>query len=198
MSRIRSRQLESESVPTRVLKKDAATSDKIGTYAVRSGKEHWPGSRKVRAGDLSAGAVTVIEEKAADAGRPATILLEASSVAVASGSTDPVEFTVTVRQQFVDWESGAEVVWPFSGTVVVWVAGEWDNYDGGGVVEVLLDGVVVWPSDWLADASTPSGVIASIWNAGSVAVGERLVQDGSSPPEDLTLEDGSDYLYEDV
>lgn len=27
---------------------------------------------------------------------------------------------------------------------------------------------------------------------------ELLVQDGTSPPEPLTLEDGSDYLYEDV
>jgi len=131
-----------------VLKKDAATSDKIGTYAVRSGKEHWPGSRKVRQGDLDATAVTLIEEKAADAGRPATILLEASSVAVASGSTDPVEFTAVVRQQFVDWESGAEVVWPWSGTVMVQVAGKWGGTHDGGQVQVLLDDEVVWPESW--------------------------------------------------
>ena len=30
------------------------------------------------------------------------------------------------------------------------------------------------------------------------ASGERLVQDGTSPPVDLTLEDETDYLYEDI
>ena len=295
MSRIRSRQLESESVPTRVLRKDAATSDKIGTYAVRSGKEHWPGSRQVRAGDLSAGAVTVIQEQGGNAARPATILLQGDAVAVESGTEAVVTFATAVRRQLVGWDvatspdgvtwpwsgtvmlwiAGAwddiapdgayievlldgvvvwrawavplaealvltletsahdvlddgtagsddpvefgtavrdqgieatvplsEVTWPVGGTVMVQVAGEWDDYDGGGVVEVLLDDVVVWPSDWLGDASAPDSVIASIWNAdgaGSVAgVGERLVQDGSSPPVDLTLEDETDYLYEDV
>ena len=34
--------------------------------------------------------------------------------------------------------------------------------------------------------------------SGGGASGERLVQDGTSPPADLTLEDESDYLYEDV
>ena len=34
--------------------------------------------------------------------------------------------------------------------------------------------------------------------SGGAASGERLVQDGTSPPVDLTLEDESDYLYEDV
>ena len=33
---------------------------------------------------------------------------------------------------------------------------------------------------------------------GGAASGERLVQDGTSPPVDLTLEDESDYLYEDI
>jgi hypothetical protein len=33
---------------------------------------------------------------------------------------------------------------------------------------------------------------------GTVVVGEALVQDGSSPPVWLTLEDESDYLYEDI
>ena len=33
---------------------------------------------------------------------------------------------------------------------------------------------------------------------GGIVSGERLVQDGTSPPVDLTLEDESDYLYEDV
>ena len=41
---------------------------------------------------------------------------------------------------------------------------------------------------WL---QTPTG-------AGGNASGERLVQDGTSPPVDLTLEDETDYLYEDV
>ena len=34
--------------------------------------------------------------------------------------------------------------------------------------------------------------------SGGAASGERLVQDGTSPPVDLTLEDESDYLYEDI
>jgi len=34
--------------------------------------------------------------------------------------------------------------------------------------------------------------------SGGGASGERLVQDGTAPPVDLTLEDESDYLYEDV
>ena len=34
--------------------------------------------------------------------------------------------------------------------------------------------------------------------SGGGASGERLVKDGTSPPVDLTLEDESDYLYEDV
>ena len=33
---------------------------------------------------------------------------------------------------------------------------------------------------------------------GGAASGKRLVQDGTSPPVDLTLEDESDYLYEDI
>lgn len=43
-----------------------------------------------------------------------------------------------------------------------------------------------------------------VWDASAgrwvphTATGERLVQDGSAPPVDLTLEDESDYLYEDV
>ena len=33
---------------------------------------------------------------------------------------------------------------------------------------------------------------------GGGASGELLVQDGTTPPVDLTLEDESDYLYEDI
>ena len=148
MSRIRSRQLESESVPTRVLKNDAATSDKIGTYAVRSGKEHWPGSRKVRAGDLSAGAVTFIQEQGGNAARPATILLQGETVAVESETEAVVSFASAVRQQLVGWDVATSpdgVTWPWSGTVMLWVAGAWDDIaPDGAYVEVLLDGVVVW------------------------------------------------------
>ena len=61
MSRIRSRQLESESVPTRALRKGAATSAKIGTHAVRATKEAWPTDGFVSEGQLSAGAVTLIQ-----------------------------------------------------------------------------------------------------------------------------------------
>ena len=42
-----------------------------------------------------------------------------------------------------------------------------------------------------------SGVFVPGASGGAVS-GERLVQDGTSPPVDLTLEDESDYLYEDV
>ena len=148
MSRIRSRQLESESVPTRALRKGAATSAKIGTHAVRATKEAWPTDGFVSEGQLSAGAVTFIQEQGGNAARPATILLQGETVAVESETEGVVSFVSAVRQQLVGWDvatSPDEVVWPWSGTVMLWIAGAWDDIaPDGAYVEVLADGVVVW------------------------------------------------------
>ena len=146
MSRIRSRQVESEAVPTRVLRKDAATSDKIGTHSVRWNKEQWPGGPKVRQSDLAADVIEVIDEHAADTARPATVLLTADDVAVPSGEPTTVEFTDVVLRHLVEWDAPSdELVWPWTGTIMLYVEGAWDDVDpGDAVVEILIGDAIVW------------------------------------------------------
>jgi hypothetical protein len=157
LSRIRGRELETETVTTRALKDDAVTKDKIGRYEVRYGKERWPGRKKVGQRDLAPDVVELIEEKAAGGdGIPATITVSAVDVPIASGG-DLVEFTGVIRQNLMDGAlDGVEVDTPYAGTWQARIELEWDGYSGG-LVEFEVDGERVWPVDTFESAQVVEG-----------------------------------------
>ena len=202
MSRIRSRQVESEAVPTRVLRKDAASSEKIQTHSVRWNKEQWPGGPKVRQGDLSPGVVELIEEKAAGGGTPSTITLHAE-VEVASGVAEPVEFAdvleAEARRNLFPLDLPVSAVpLPYAGTWEVTIWHVWDltpSFRGGGTVALTLDGAAVWPLSPEATVGTPEDAYDLPRFEGSVTVvayepGETLevlVGQGSGETQSGTL-----------
>lgn len=156
MSRIRSRQLESGSVPTRALRDKASTSRKIGTHAVRATKEAWPTDGLVSEGQLDGTAVTFIEQRISEGGVPALLTVEAVDAVVANATSDPVEFgAVPVRSQIVEWDTaGTEVEWPFGGSVFFYLDVDPGTYAGPFTVEVLLDDVVTWTVEVPATTSS--------------------------------------------
>ena len=190
MSRIRSRQVESEAVPTRVLRKDAATSEKIGTHSVRWNKEQWPGGPKVRQGDLSPGVVELIEEKAGGFGFPATITVELAGQEVPSGEWTPLVWTDATRNNLMGFD-GAEVERPVGGTwhwhdvAVVWEGVGFDSvWKGGGVrLRVMADGEQVWPDGLETNTAPSRGLPVPAWAKESVPT--EALPDGLSTLEVL-------------
>ena len=173
--RVRSSQQESEAVPTRVLRKDAATSDKIGTHSVRWNKEQWPGGPKVRQGDLSPGVVELIEEKAGGFGFPATITVETFGQEIPSGVWTELEWTDEVRSNLMSFD-GAEVERPIGGTwhwhdvQVVWEGVGFDSvWKGGGVrLRVMADGEEQWPRGSEQNTAPSRGLPVPAWVKESV------------------------------
>ena len=150
MSRIRSRQLESESVPTRALRDKASTSRKIGTHAVRANKEAWPTDGLVSEGQLDGSAVRFVRDQVIEgAGAPLTLTVEATDVEVANDSEALIEFGADpVRQQIQTWDGpSTEITWLLGGSVFAYIDVDRGNYDGAFTVEVLLDGEVTWTVD---------------------------------------------------
>lgn len=80
---------------------------------------------------------------------PATITVEAEDVEV---DGQPVEFASVVevgveRRRLVSWSGPSdEIVWPFGGVVQAYIEGDLDTAVKDAIVEVLLDGEVVWSS----------------------------------------------------
>ena len=152
MSRIRSRQSESESVPTRVLRGDAVSTPKVQRWAVREAKEKWPGTGvKVRQGDLSPEVVELIEEKVGGevgpaAGLPSLITLYASGVLIPPGGAF-VEFTVIREEPRRLRFDGTnvptdEVTIDLDGTYMVTPSLRWDRWRRGGEVAVWRNDVI--------------------------------------------------------
>ena len=173
--RVRSSQQESEAVPTRVLRKDAASSEKIQTHSVRWNKEQWPGGPKVRQGDLSPGVVELIEEKAGGFGLPATITVETFGQEIPSGEWTALDWVAATRNNLMSF-AGTEIRRPVGGT---WhahdVAVEWQgvgfesDWKGQGArARLTADGEVVWPQGLEVNTSPDRGLPVPVWSKESI------------------------------
>ena len=149
------------------------------------------GRTKVSTSPLSGGRSTIASTSrrggGGEGGFPVTVLLEASDVTVPSGALFPldVEFDTVVddggreRLLVVEVEPPVnEVVWPVSGTIQLYLEGEWDNFAGAAQVRAKLDGVPIWPRPGDARSPDDGGEYPSFGPAVSegipIAEGERL------------------------
>lgn len=97
-------------------------------------------------------------------GTPATLTVEAEDVDVADDSDSPIPFGSVIRRQLVEYDPEDDdpdaIVWPWGGTVMFWLDGEWDDLaPGGAYAEVLIDGDLAWVA-WIV--ATPTGVAVTL------------------------------------
>ena len=79
--------------------------------------------------------------------RPATILLVADDVAIPSGEPTTITFAEDpVLIHLVEWDGPSdELTWPWTGTIMLYVEGAWDDIDpGDAVVEIMIGDRIVW------------------------------------------------------
>lgn len=152
-SRIRSRVVETESVNQRMLQRGAVKRQHIDRWAVGR-DELAPGV----VGDthLNPSVVQVIREVGGGAGVGQLLTVSASAQSFASGG-DYVAWDSVVYQHGFGTvaATGESVVWPTSAVGEIQVEFEWATYEGGGTIEIEVDGSV--PS-WGTIATGSAGI----------------------------------------
>ena len=89
----------------------------------------------------------VVTPRMSGQSRPATILLTADDVAIPSGEPTVVTFgEQAVVQNLVAWNGPSDVLtWPWTGTIMLYVEGAWDDHDpGDAIVEIMIGETIVW------------------------------------------------------
>lgn len=140
MARHRSREAETEDVNPRRLRRGAVKRTHIGRWAVGH-DELAPGV--VGPGHLQPTVIETIREVGATAGVGQILLASATAQAFASGgdyvTTDAIEYQFGFADVVA---AGDSIVWPVDAVGEVQVEFKWDTYEGGGTIEIEVDGAV--------------------------------------------------------
>lgn len=140
MARIRSRQVETESVNQRMLRRGAVKRQHLTRWAVGH-DELAPGV----VGDthLHPSTVERITEVAAGAGVGQLLVVSATGQSFASGGDYVAADSIVYQHGFDEVvAAGDSIVWPVDAVGEIQVEFAWDTYDGGGTIEIEVDGTV--------------------------------------------------------
>lgn len=147
MTRRRSREAETEDVVPRRLKRGAVKTQHIDDWAVTG-----PKIRPGQIGDthLHPTAIERIREVAAEGTAGQMLVLTATGVSITDGAAVVFD-TILERHGFHSTTSpGASWLMPIEAVGLLTVELAWDTFEGGGLVELIIDGAV-----------PPAGVVAS-------------------------------------
>jgi hypothetical protein len=138
MARVRSRIIETESINPRTMRRGAVKRQHLSRWAVGR-DELAPGV----VGDthLDPSALERIREVAVGEGVGQLLIVSATRQSFASGG-DYVSADSTVYQFGFDGATADAVVWPVDAAGEIQVEFAWDTYDGGGTIEIEVNGTV--------------------------------------------------------